>query len=375
MGKNSNILQGATAYSPSAPPAGPARRAGREILHVGPDPETQGGMASVIAEYMTFSDESTTYSSYSTWAPNSRVLSMLRAAALGLRIVGGKYPGTTFHIHLSEFGSFIREGAIVVLANWRGHRVFVSLHGADFEKSLAKYPTLTKAVLSRASGIVCLGPKQKSVVEAFFPGVPTHVVSNPSGPPRAGTTEETVSPATARRFVFAGDVGMRKGFDIIEKVWPQLVAQYPGLQLQVCGPLIDLPAPRHLPHCEYLGTVSRERVASLLVGAEALLLPSRAEVLPMSALEALRLGTRVVASHAGELDSLAGSTAVTYCDVEVESLKSAIVDVLESSPAEKAAAGEAAVSWSAANTSNDRVARLLQDMYSGQSRSIETSQK
>lgn len=344
------------------------------ILHVGPDPLTQGGMASVIAEYLTFSSATFTNFSVPTWAPSSPVRSLGKAARLCVQILLGQHDRSTLHVHMSEFGSFIREGAVVLAARLRAVPVLISLHGADFGETVARYPRLTRNVLSKASGIICLGPKQKAVVARLVPRATTHIVPNPSGPGTSkGLPERLVAAGSARHFVFAGDVGTRKGFDIIQQVWPEVIARYPDVLLDVCGPVTDVASPLLLPRCTYHGTVARERVAELLTGAECLLLPSRKEVLPMSALEALRLGTHVIASHAGEMDSLAGSTAVTYCDPSAEGLLAAMSSVLESTPLDKQVTAETAIQWSVENSSNEQIELRLQHIYTSHQQTSGTS--
>ncbi|MFJ5861599.1 WecB/TagA/CpsF family glycosyltransferase [Pseudarthrobacter sp. NPDC092439] len=375
VGATAVFSSGVHLFGSSGSASQQGKDASMRIVHVGPDPQTQGGMASVIAEYLTFTGETFTSSSIPTWAPRSRFRSLGNAARLCLQILVGQHDRNTLHVHMSEFGSFIREGAVVLAAHMRAVPVLVSLHGADFGETVARYPGITRNVLSKASGIICLGPKQKAMVARLVPRVTTHIVPNPSGPgTSAGLPERLAAAGSAPHFVFAGDVGTRKGFDLIQTVWPEVIAKYPGATLDVCGPVTDVAAPIELPRCTYHGTVTREKVAELLLGAECLLLPSRKEVLPMSALEALRLGTHVIASHAGEMDSLAGSAAVTYCDPTPDALLAAITSVLESTPADKQARSEKAIRWSAENSSNERIALLLQHIYTSHQRTSHTSQ-
>ncbi len=342
-----------------------AERPKRVVLHVGPDVTTQGGMASVIAEYLTFGMSDFTMTSYATWAPGSKAGSVLRTAKLGLSMMRGKHSQQFLHVHVSESGSLVREGAVIVLARMLGIPTCVSLHGADFGDSVKRYPRLTKAVLSRASQLICLGPKQKELVAGIVPDVPTEVVFNPSGPAPAASLDAAgpFGPAT-RHFVFAGEVGTRKGFDLIAEIWPGIARNHPDLWLHVCGPAADVDISQPLPQTSYHGTVSRAEVQSLLRGAEALLLPSRREVLPMSVLESLRLGVPVVASHAGELDSVRASSAVYYCEPQASSLQDAIEDLLATAPAQQSARSRAAAIWSAAHTSNESIAARLELVYS-----------
>lgn len=354
------------------PAAGAAKAVQRDVvehkktvLQIGPDARTQGGMASVIAEYLTFGMGRFQMAEYATWSPGSKARSLLKTAKLGLAMLFGKHTDDVFHVHVSESGSFVREGAVVVLARVLGIPTCVSLHGADFNESLAKHPRLTRAVLSRASRLICLGPKQKDLVDSTFPNVPSDIVFNPSGPyPTPTQMDPNAVTRQLRHFVFAGEVGTRKGFDLVTEAWSRLAIKYPDIWLHICGPIADLPEPRNLRQSSYHGTVSRQEIQTLLKNAEALLLPSRREVLPMSVLEALRLGIPVVVSHAGELDSVAASSAVYYCELRASSLEKAIEQVLETTPDHQAARSNAAASWSATHTSNESVAARLEFVYS-----------
>jgi len=337
----------------------------RVVLHVGPDVSTQGGMASVIAEYLTFTMGDFTLSSYATWAPGSKIGSLLKTAKLGVSMICGRHSDQLLHVHISESGSLVREGSVVVLARALRIPTCVSLHGADFGDSVKRYPRLTKAVLSRASQLICLGPKQRELVAGIVPDVPIEVVCNPSGPKPDASQHLAGQPAPGlRHVVFAGEIGTRKGFDLIADIWPAIAKKHPDLWLHVCGPVADVDISQPLPQTSYHGTVSRAEVSALLTGAEALLLPSRREVLPMSVLESLRLGVPVVASHAGELDSLRASSAVYYCDLRSSSLERAIEEVLATPAQQQAARRTAAATWSATHTSNESIAAQLELVYS-----------
>ena len=103
---------------------------------------------------------------------------------------------------------------------------------------------------------------------------------------------------------FTGEVGLRKGCALLALAWPAVRAAVPQASLRVYGPVApdaadvasDLMA--H-PGVEYHGTVDQEGVRRAVREAWALVLPSRAEALPRSLLEAMGCGRAVIATDVG----------------------------------------------------------------------------
>ncbi len=152
-----------------------------------------------------------------------------------------------------------------------------------------------------------------------------------AAPGPAGDRPETV--------VFAGEVGRRKGVDVLLAAWPRVRAARPGARLVLAGPPGDV-APPPLPGVDVLGARPRAAVGDLLAGARAAVLPSRAEVLPVFLLEAMAAARPVVATPVGEVAHLVDGAGVLVRPGDPAALAGALVDVL-TDPGLATARGEA----------------------------------
>jgi glycosyltransferase involved in cell wall biosynthesis len=241
---------------------------------------------------------------YHPAAPLWSLVPFLRGAGR-LLFQHGPEAWSIVHVHLSERGSFVREGALVVLARLRRIPTVVTLHGADLRTFSSRHPRLVRFVLRRAAVVVTLGPVTAEWVRSFVgPGPRVIVVPNPVAVP-----EDPPLPATGDNVLFAGEVGRRKGADVLLQAWPLVVAQRPGARLTMAGPYADV-HPGSLPGVRWLGPVAHRQIQDLLDESALVVLPSRAEVMPMFLLEAMARSRPVVATDAGEVPYLLGEAGM-----------------------------------------------------------------
>jgi glycosyltransferase involved in cell wall biosynthesis len=326
-------------------------------LQVGPAVTTQGGIASVIEEVCGGSSEGLTSTAYPTWWPQSPARSLAAALALAVRLPLLRARYDVVHVHLSEGGSFVREGFVAVAAKALGFRTAATLHGADFPAFLANHPVLVRRVLGAADVVFCLGGRTRAAVEGIRPGR-TALVSNPVQARPAPTLQGGGRPSV----LFAGVLGERKGFDLLLAAWPAVRAQLPDAELHVAGPLGDVEAPPGMPGVVYHGLLTRPQVEELLATTSVACLPSRREVLPMFVLESLAAGVPVVASDAGELGELRECAAVDILPNPVDPgrLADALLDALtRDTPARRSAAYD----WVSRNAFASRVIEDLRTAY------------
>lgn len=110
----------------------------------------------------------------------------------------------------------------------------------------------------------------------------------------------------APNLVFSGGNFYRKGLDVCIRALPDLLTDYPDLKLHVVGACRSMPKIRKLvdtlnvsASVEFYGQVGPARMASLMGGADAFVMPSRTEALGLVYLEAFRAGVPVVAGNHG----------------------------------------------------------------------------
>src|ERR1700688_5234281 len=101
------------------------------VHHFGPHPDYVGGMGSVIRVLTQHKVGAASVDCHATWHPTS-IVSTTRLTISAIMTVVRLSRDSIVHVHLSEGGSFIREGMLVHLAHKRGLVTVVTLHGASF---------------------------------------------------------------------------------------------------------------------------------------------------------------------------------------------------------------------------------------------------
>ena len=127
-----------------------------------------------------------------------------------------------------------------------------------------------------------------------------------------------------RYFLFVGRLTEEKGLRTLLECWKHGSA-LPPLRIVGAGPLQEevREAAAQLPHVEWLGEKSREEVVELMRGAKAVLCPSLwYEAMPRVVIEALAVGTPVVASSIGCYPEMIvdGESGVLFPTGNVDSL-------------------------------------------------------
>lgn len=271
------------------------------VHHFGPDPATVGGMATVIRVFTEHSVGGDVVEFHPTWRPKAPLTSTRLAAVLTHALQ--RLPADRVaHIHLSEKGSFVREGALVALAHKQGLVTVATIHGGSFVAFAARYPWLVRAVLGRADLVTCLAHETLDCVRLTVPSVRAELVPNPvlvnhEAPP-ADQTDELV--------VFAGEISTRKGADVLHRAWELVAQRRPAARCLMVGPIIDY-TPPYAERLEVRTPVGAAEVREILRDARVVALPALAEALPMILAEAMGAGRPFVSTSVGGIpDLLAG---------------------------------------------------------------------
>jgi glycosyltransferase involved in cell wall biosynthesis len=271
---------------------------GLAVHHFGPDISTVGGMATVIGIFAEHNVGGDSVDAYPTWQPSSPLSTMGAWVRSALALV--RLPTTdVVHVHLSERGSFLREGPLVLLARRRGLATIATIHGASFIPFAYRRPRVASAVLRSANLVTCLDRDTLAHVKRLAPDTPSVLVPNPifvdARLTPADTTDEVV--------VFAGEIGRRKGADVLCRAWDLVVRQRPNARCVMIGPVADF-APPSTKRLRVLPPVGRMELMHILRDARVIALPSRAEGMPMVLAEAMSLGRPVVSTPVGAVREL-----------------------------------------------------------------------
>jgi glycosyltransferase involved in cell wall biosynthesis len=279
---------------------------GLRIVHFGNYSLGGGGIASVLRQYTSWQWAQTTHEARDTYEGAKRSKGLLRLLPALVTIFVRQRRIDVAHVHLSERGSFLREGSVVLLCSSLSIPTVVTLHGASFKAFRYRCPRLVRSVLDRADLVVSL--YQEMAEDLASTGISAPVVVIPNAVNEVpGRVVSNVGPP---RVVFAGELSRRKGIDTLLDAWPHVRSEV-GATLHVFGPVTDefqqrLRAKPLPPGVFVHGATPHSDVLEHMHRASLFVLPSRAEAFPMAILEAMAIGLPVVATEvAGVPDMLA----------------------------------------------------------------------
>jgi glycosyltransferase involved in cell wall biosynthesis len=292
-------------------PADQAAPARTRVLMIGTALSGRGGIAAVVSvleQDGLFEREGVHY--LATHAEGDR-LAKARAAAAGFwrtALACLRERPAVVHAHSASHASFWRKSLLLLLARGCGCATVFHLHGGGFRRfateqsgPLARW--WIRRTLEASSAVIALSDGWASFLAAYAPRARVHVVPNAV---RVATLQ---SPEAAEpgRILFLGRAEAAKGvFDLLEAIAP-LAASYPQLRLAIGGEgELDAVRARAAElglagRVELLGWLDARQKAVELARASIFCLPSHAEGLPMSMLEAMAVGKPVLMTTVGAI--------------------------------------------------------------------------
>jgi glycosyltransferase involved in cell wall biosynthesis len=334
----------------------------RAIHHFGPDPEYVGGMGSVIRVLTEHRMGGGAVVSHPTWRPNSKLASLPLALRAALRVPLSRRIDIV-HVHLAEDGAFLREGAIVVLAALLGRATVVTIHGANFIPFAQKHGRLASLVLRRADVITCLDRDVCTLVRQLAPRAKVEVLPNPVKMDEDSRgAEETVEIV-----LFAGEIGLRKGVDVLCRAWELVTDARPDARLIMVGPVRDFTTPE-LRGLDVRAPVDATAMKQLLRSARVVVLPSRAEGMPMVLTEAMGAGRPFVSTPVGGIPDLARQGGVLVDVDDHVGLAESLIEFL-ASPALAGSVGERGRQFCLETRSVEAIDAHLAELYTAASNS------
>jgi len=288
----------------------------RRVVMSGPLPPAIGGMASVIGalgqsvlakrtDLRLFDTGKKTPEGRSLWEGIEARFSLMRKWCAVLR----QHRAEIVHIHTCSGFTYFLDGLLLLLARRQGCKVVLHVHGARFDQfldGLKPAPLgVARFVARRADVVIALSEDWRKRLENRLPGSHVRVLAN--GVPEPDGLHQR-KPGRATRFVFLGNLCKRKGvpvlLDAMELASEPWSVQFAGgdedpgftdwtrqeverrqLQNRSC----------------LLGPVVGSAKDELLQQADAFVLPSLAEGLPMSLLEAMAASLPVVVTTVGAM--------------------------------------------------------------------------
>lgn len=308
------------AEAPAAAPAERARRA--TVWHVGRRGEVAGGMTQVVNAFLDWPFERVQVKLLPTrnGGMGPVAIGLMIAAAIRMPFLGPR-SSTVVAVHLSQGGSFLREGLLLRWASRLGYGTAAHLHGSTFVDFARRSPRLVARTLGAADAIVALSDSTVAEVSRLVPDARVVLMQNavPDGAPAA--KEPLV--------VFAGAVTRRKGVDVLLEAWRRCGAARTWT-LHVAGPAVE---PELLedppPGAILLGSTAHAELMALLDRSSVAVLPSRDEAMPMFILEALARRNAVVSTTVGGIPSvLSGGAGVLVAPGDADALAAELETIL-----------------------------------------------
>lgn len=292
------------------------------VWHIGRRGEVAGGMTQVVNGYLNWQFDQSKVEVIVTrdgskWWNAIRVFFSGVALFFKVRDVNSNM----FVVHLSQGGSFIREGCLLILASLRGFGTVAHIHGSRFVEFANRFPFLVRFVLGYASKVIVLSNATLEKVSQLIPADKVMLVPNavPTG----------IGAAKEKLIVFGGSVSYRKGVDVLVNAWSKIDDKN-GWQLQIAGPIADSDiVPDHLEAAEFLGSVNHGKLMQMLERSSVAILPSRDEAMPMFILEALARDNCVISTRVGGIPALLADHRGILVDAgHIQQLTLAISEVI-----------------------------------------------
>ncbi len=263
--------------------------------------------------------------------------------ALALARLAGLY-GTrrlgVIHANLSIRGSTFRKIIVGTFANALGVPLVLHLHGAEYAAFHDGLPRAARravhTLFARAAQVVVLGGAEAGWLSETL-GVPRdRITVLPNGVVRPPVPPPRPSGATLR-LVLLGRIGARKGVPELLDALSSETMRRRSWQATLAG---DGEVAHYAERARALGLgervsfpgwIGRQESSDLLAGSDILVLPSHAENLPMSVIEALAHGVAVVTTPVGAVPDLLtdGQTALLVPPGDAAALAAALARLID----------------------------------------------
>lgn len=336
----------------------PARLAPREsrvrVLQLGPDLDVRGGVSSVeqlICDYLPAYATVRHVATMNEGSRLSRFAAFGRACMTLSRALESLEP-TVVHIHFASRGSTLRKMLLAQMVIRARRPLILHAHGAGFDQFHRGLPRSVRNAVNRtlqqANVLIALSSQWRDfyireceLSPSQVTVLPNPVRVPPRFPDRSGRTEV--------QFLFLGRLGNRKGAYALVEAFAALPDDLRARARLVLAGDGDVDGVRELSARLCPGVGDRVRVLSwidpverdrLLAESDVFVLPSHAEGLPMSLLEAMAAGLPVITTPVGGIPDVVehGAEGLLVAPGDRTQLTGSMAQYIRSEP-ERLAAG------------------------------------
>jgi len=288
------------------------------------------------------------------------------------------------HINVAPRGSTWRKALFQRAALAMGRPVILHLHGSGYDDFYAGLDSRRQAAVRRmfrrASRVVSLSGYWTNFLQTTLQTPRDRIVEVPNGVPAAPAPRRKPSSSAPPVLLFLGQVGHRKGVDVLLQALQGLRAEGLAWRAVIAGDgeveqaAATAAAMGLGEQVEFAGWVNEAGANDLLAAADIFVLPSRAENQPVAILEAMAHGLPVVATAIGAIPEQVadGESGLLAPAGDAGALQRALSDLLRS-PERRRQMGEAGrrrfqAQFSLAST-GERIAAVYRALGGGNARS------
>lgn len=210
------------------------------------------------------------------------------------------------HIHGASYASFWRKRIFIYLSKLFRKKVVYHVHGAEFQSFATKHQKVVHLTLKKCDCVIALSESWKNYFESEFFHPCVKVVKNVIESPQ-------INKIKSSQFIllFLGRIGDRKGiFDLLEVLAKNRLLYEGKLQLIFGGDGEVEKAKEYIKQNKldniafYQGWVSGKNKIELLNRADAYVLPSYNEGLPVSILESMSYHLPIISTNVGGIPEI-----------------------------------------------------------------------
>lgn len=245
------------------------------------------------------------------------------------------------HVNVAAHGSAVRKGLIVRLCRLIRIPVVLHLHASSFPEFYSPLPSVAqrwvRMTFALATRVVVLSKSWRTYVVDVLEVRPEQVTVLPNATPKLAMATLKRDPNDQLRLLFLGELGPRKGLPellaafgdprLLSRTWQATIAGDGDVQTyRAVAKKLGIDG-----RVDFVGWIGAEDVAKLLASSHLLLLPSHAEGLPMSVLEAFASGVPVICTPVGGLPEVVidGQNGLLVASGDVTGLVESILKILD----------------------------------------------
>jgi len=295
-------------------------------------PVYSSGIGSVIKGYIKLYGlpQNNVWNSYR----NGFVKSLPCLFAICFRILFKKQKNIIcYHIHLASDGSIIRKLIISLCLKIRNKKFLIHIHGSKFQEHRSQI-LLVKQILKLSDAVICITEQMKNFLEKENLKCEKIIIPN-----FCETIQENLvylkKHENLIKIVFVGKFWQRKGvYDLITAFEKSSFNVPVQLDLYGAG---EIEKVREIAYnsakkdcINVIGWIEHADYLKKLSDYDLLVLPSYAEVFPMSILEAMGLGIPIISTFAGGVPEMIenGKNGILFEAGNVEILKNALEKIV-----------------------------------------------